>query len=608
MPISRKDVPDQDRWNLASLYPSLEAWQTELRALVASDTPPFFASVSAYKGKLGESANNLLKTLQAYFATERKLRKLYTYAHLLHDEESTLEEPKKAYSTITNIYHQFSQETSWMQPEILGLEDARIAEYLSDPALSEYHFFLEKLVRLKPHTLSEASEELIALAGQALETPQRAFSAINNADFKFGTIKDSAGNDKELTHATFGMYLRDSDRTLRQNAFTTLHKKYAEYENSLAEMLSGNVQGHLFEARARNYSSCVESALYPKNIDVEVYKALIEAVHSRVDLLHRYMRLRKKVLGVSELHYYDLYVPLVPSVDFSYSYEEAEDLIIKSMQPLGDKYVSLLKDGLKTGRWVDRYENENKRSGAYSSGCYDSMPYILMNYKGILRDVFTLAHEAGHSMHSLLSRQSQPYHYSDYAIFVAEVASTFNEEFLMQTLVAQAKTDAEKAFLLNEKLEDIRGTLYRQVSFAEFELFIHDAAEKRIPLTPQMLKDKYLELTRFYYGPDVVLDPEVAIEWARIPHFYYNFYVYQYATGISAALALAEGVRHEGQKATDRYLAFLSSGSSGYPIDLLAKAGVDMRTPQPVSNALNEFEAYLDQLETILLAVEAEKC
>lgn len=612
MPVSRKDVPEQDRWNLTTLYPSLEAWQKELQALVTTETPPFFPEASKLKGSLGTSADALLQTLNAYFAIERKLRKLYTYAHLLHDEESVLEEPKKAYNTIVNIYHQFSQETSWLQPEILGLDEKKLNEYLKDPKLQEYHFFLEKLVRLKPHTLSEESEELIALAGQALETPQKAFSAINNADFKFGTVKDSQGNDMELTHATYGMYLRESDRTLRKNAFLAVHKQYQSYENSIAEMLSGNVQGHLFDARARKYNSCVEASLYPKNIDVAVYKALIEAVHSKIDIMHRYMKLRKKALGVSELHYYDLYVPLVPSVDMKYSYEEAEELVISSMKPLGQSYVSELHEGLKSGRWVDRYENENKRSGAYSSGCYDSNPYILMNYKGILRDVFTLAHEAGHSMHSLLSRKTQPYHYSDYAIFVAEVASTFNEEFLMQTLVEKAKTDAEKAFLINEKIEDIRGTLFRQVSFAEFELFIHECAEKRIPLTPQLLKNKYMELTQFYYGPDLVLDPEVAIEWARIPHFYYNFYVYQYATGISAALALAEKVRTEGQAATDRYLAFLSSGSSDYPIELLAKAGVDMRTPHPVSNALNEFERYVDQLEQLLdkdkLAVGAQKC
>ncbi len=600
MPTPRKDVPQQDRWNLASLYPSLDAWKADLKSLVPQDNPPFFATVSTYKGKLAESSQNLLKTLQAFFEIERHLRKLYTYAHLLHDEEITAEEPKVAYNTIMGIYHQFSQEGAWLQPEILGMDEKRLNEYLKDPILKDYHIFLEKLARLKPHTLSEEQENLLALAGQALDTPQKAFSAINNADFKFGTIKDSNNNDRELTHATYGMYLRESDRTLRKNAFMAMHRQYSAYENSLAELLSGNVQAHLFEARARNYKSCVEAALFPKNIDVEVYKALIEAVHSRIDLLHRYTKLRKKLLGVDELHYYDLYVPLVPSVDLKYSYDDAENLVINSMKPLGEKYVAELHQGLKTGRWVDRYENENKRSGAYSSGCYDSMPYILMNYKGILRDVFTLAHEAGHSMHSLLSRQNQPYHYSDYAIFVAEVASTFNEEFLMQTLVADAKTDAEKAFLLNEKLEDIRGTLFRQVSFAEFELFIHDCAEKRIPLTPQLLKDKYMELTRFYYGPDLVLDPEVAIEWARIPHFYYNFYVYQYATGISAALALADAVRHEGQAARDRYLNFLSSGSSDYPIELLAKAGVDMRKPEPVQNALNEFKQYTDELERLL--------
>jgi oligoendopeptidase F len=344
----------------------------------------------------------------------------------------------------------------------------------------------------------------------------------------------------------------------------------------------------------------LEAALYPKNIDLDVYHALIKAVRSKASLLHRYMKLRKKILGVKELHCYDLYVPLVPSVDMKFGYDEAEDLVINSMKPLGNKYVDLLHDGLKKGRWVDRYENQNKRSGAYSSGCYDSMPYILMNYKGILRDVFTLAHEAGHSMHSLFSRQSQPYHYSDYAIFVAEVASTFNEEFLMQTLIQKAKSPKEKAFLLNEKLEDIRGTLFRQVCFAEFELFIHELAEKRIPMTPKVLKDKYLELTAFYFGPGVTIDPEIAIEWARIPHFYYNFYVYQYATGIAASMALAEHVRNDGAKAREKYLEFLRSGSSDYPINLLAKAGVDMRSPEPVIDAMHEFETLLDEFEKVV--------
>ncbi len=597
MPTARSDVLEQDRWNLSALYPSLADWQKDFQSIVHKETPPFFEELAAFRGKLGESPEILLKALDLYFETERKLRKLYTYAHLLHDEEITLEEPKKAYNSILTIYHQFGQELSWLQPEILSLPEAKLQSYLRDKKLQKYHFFLEKLDRLKPHTLTEQEEQLVALAGQAMDTPQRTFSALNNADFKFGTVKDSKGEERELTHASYGLYMRDSDRVLRKNAFMAIHRKYQEYENSLAELLSGNVQGHLFEAKARKYKSCLEAALYPKNIDVEVYHALIDAVHKKIGLLHRYMKLRKKLLGVDELHYYDLYVPLVASQEFSYSYEEAEKLIIDSVAPLGEEYVRLLDDGLKMGRWVDRYENQNKRSGAYSSGCFDSMPYILMNYKGILRDVFTLAHEAGHSMHSLLARKSQPYHYSDYAIFVAEVASTFNEELLSKKLVAEAKTDKEKAYLINEKLEDIRGTLFRQVSFAEFELFIHECAEKRIPLTPQLLKEKYTEITRFYYGPELVIDPEVGIEWARIPHFYYNFYVYQYATGISAALALAESVRSKGPEA---YLNFLCSGSSDYPIEQLAKAGVDMRKPEAIVRALGEFDNYLTQLDAIL--------
>ncbi len=597
MPTARQDVLEQDRWNLSALYPSLADWQKEFDSIVHKETPPFFDELASYKGKLGTSPETLVKALDLFFETERKLRKLYTYAHLLHDEEITLEEPKKAYNSILTIYHQFGQELSWLQPEILGLPETKLQEYLKDKKLQKYHFFLEKLDRLKPHTLTEQEEQLVALAGQALDTPQRTFSALNNADFKFGTVKDSKGEERELTHANYGLYMRDSDRELRKNAFMTMHRQFQAYENSLAELLSGNVQGHLFEAKARKYKSCVEAALFPKNIDVEVYKALIAAVHKRIDLLHRYMKLRKKLLRVDELHYYDLYVPLVAAEDFSYSYEEAEKLIIDSVAPLGEEYVRLLDNGLKMGRWVDRYENQNKRSGAYSSGCFDSMPYILMNYKGILRDVFTLAHEAGHSMHSLLSRQSQPYHYSDYAIFVAEVASTFNEELLSKKLVAEAKSDKEKAYLINEKLEDIRGTLFRQVSFAEFELFIHECAEKRIPLTPQLLKEKYTEITRFYYGPELVIDPEVGIEWARIPHFYYNFYVYQYATGISAALALSESVLKNGPSA---YLNFLRSGSSDYPIEQLAKAGVDMRKPEAIVRALGEFDNYLTQLDAIL--------
>lgn len=601
MTVTREDVPQCDQWNIEALYPSAESWQKEFDSLSA------FSACTVHKDKLDQSAQNVLDTLNAYFTTERLLRKLYTYAHLRHDEDITNNSTKMAYQSIMSRYHQFSQETAWLQPEILSMSQEKLQALISNPLLKEYSFFLEKLQRLKPYTLSGEQEELVALAEQALETSSRAFSAINNADFKFGEIEDATGSKTPLTHATYGLYIRDRDRILRKNAFSAMHGKYFEYENTLAELLAGQVQGHLFNAKAHRYDSCVQAALYSKNIDTEVYHSLVKTVREKIGGLHRYMKIRKQLLKLDTLHFYDLHVPLVPSVDMKFSYQEAEDLVIDSVKPLGNEYVNLLHEGLKSGRWVDRYENKNKRSGAYSSGCYDSMPYILMNFKGILRDVFTLAHEVGHSMHSFYSRQTQPYHYADYTIFVAEVASTFNEELLLKTLLKRAKSPEEKAFLINEKIEDIRATLFRQTMFAEFELLIHEAAEKRIPLTPQFFKEEFTKLNKAYFGEEVIFDEEIAIEWARIPHFYYNFYVYQYATGISAALALSDKVHNGSAKDQKNYLEFLRSGSSNYPIDLLAKAGVDMRTPQPVTAAIEKFNSLVSELESTL-AVPVQKC
>ncbi len=600
MTIKRKDVAKGDTWNVEALYPTLAAWEKDLKTVCKAKKPPFFPEIKHFQGTLATSAKQLKAALDAFFGTERKLRKLYTYAHLRHDEDIADETYKKAYDQITNLYHAFAQESSWLQPEILAIAPATLKKYVKDSKLKEYDFFLEQVVRLKPHTLDEKEEKLLALADQALDAPHRAFSAISDADFKFGEILDKNGKKMPLTHASFGLYLRSQDRTLRKNAFTTLLGKYQQYENSLTELTSGQMQKHLFHARARNYDSCLDAALFPKNVDTKVYHALIDAVHENIGALHKYMKLRKKVLGLKEMHLYDAYVPLVDSFDMKLSYKEGEELVIDSVAPLGSEYQEALKTGLKTGRWVDRYENLNKRSGAYSSGCYDSMPYILMNYKGILRDVFTLAHEAGHSMHSLLSRKTQPYHYSDYTIFVAEVASTFNEELLMTKLIQKAKTKKEKAFLINEKLEDIRATLFRQTMFAEFELFMHNQVEKREPLTPALLKKEYERLNRYYFGKEVAIDPLVASEWSRIPHFYYGFYVYQYATGISAALALANRVLTGGKKERQDYLNFLQSGSSDYPIELLKKAGVDMRTKEPVTKAIQKFSSLTDELEALL--------
>lgn len=607
MTIVRSQVAEQDQWNIAALYPTDKAWEADLKSLCnESDQRPVWPEFSKLKGNLHENVSILKKCLDLQFDISRRLSKLYTYAHLRHDEDIANDTYKQAYSRITSLLHIFHEETAWFEPELLSLSDDKIQDYLSSPVLAEYRFTLEKIVRIKKHTLSSEQEELLALAGKALGASGKAFSALNDADLKFGVVLDSEGNEKSLTHASYGLFLRDQDRILRKNAFQQMQQAYVNCENTLCELLNGQVQTHVFNARARGYASSLEAALFPKNIETGVYHALIKAVHSKISTLHHYLKIRKKLLGVEELHMYDMYVPLIKSVEIKMSFDEASDLIVESVAPLGSAYQNALRKGLKEDRWSDRYENKNKRSGAYSSGCYDSMPYILMNYKNIIRDVFTLAHEAGHSMHSLLSHTHQPYHQSDYPIFLAEVASTFNEELLMRLLLERASSTEEKIFLINQKIEDIRTTLFRQTMFAEFELKIHEMAEQHIPLTPKTFKEIYFKLNQHYFGSNTFIDQEIEIEWARIPHFYYNFYVFQYATGISASLALSERVLRGGDAEREDYLNFLKGGSSRYPMDLLKLAGVDMLSPEPVQTAIVKFGDLVHELE--LLALEAKIC
>lgn len=600
MAVDRCAVAKEDQWNVDALYADMDSWE---KAFVKAAPPmqkPRWPALNHFKGKLGISSNSLKEALDMQFALSRELSMLYTYAHLRHDEDITHDRHKTAYNKILALCHDFAEESSWLEPELLALDESVLNRFLEDPFLASYRFHLEKIIRVKKYMLSPQGEELLAMAAKAMQSPGKAFSAINDADFKFGMIQDSSGNEKELTHGLYGLYLREQDRQLRENAFKKLQGKYLSYENTLCELINGQIQSHVFNAKARNYSSCLEAALYPKNIDTKVYHALIKAVNDHIDTLHRYVRLREKVLGVGQLHLYDMYVPLISAMDIRMSYKEAEEITIESVAPLGAEYQNLLRSGFKEQRWVDRYENKNKRSGGYSSGCYDSMPYILMNYKGILRDVFTLAHEAGHSMHSLMSHKHQPYHYGDYPIFLAEVASTFNEDLLMRLMLERAKSKDERIFLINEKIEDIRATLFRQTMFAEFELLIHDFAEKNIPLTPKLLKEEYFKLNRRYFGEAVVIDDEATAEWSRIPHFYYNFYVFQYATGISAALALSERVCKGGNVEREEYLSFLKAGCSRYPIDILKSAGVDMHTAEPVTTAIAKFGALVAQLENEL--------
>ncbi|NGX58533.1 MAG: Oligoendopeptidase F, plasmid [Chlamydiae bacterium] len=597
---TRSEIGSENAWNVEALFSDLQTWNREFVSVFESETAPHWPTIHALVGRLVESDLILKTALEEMMNVHRKLAALYTYAHLRHDEDLAHNDHKASFARITTALHQFQQETSWFEPELLALPDEKIEQYLNSPQLKEYRHYLESIIRLKPHTLSKKEEAILAQVDQSLMLPYKTFCAINDTDFKFGNVQDSHGQSHPLTHGQYMVYLKHTDRTLRQNTFETYHAKFKEYQNTLAEVLVGQVQNDVFKSRCRQYSSTLEASLKRNNIPTSVYQTLIDTVNGRLSSLHRYLGLKKKVLGLDSLHLYDLSAPITPDVDIRMSFDEAVQHIVDSTSVLGSEYQETLAKGLNEQRWVDRYENENKRSGAYSSGCYDSMPYILMNYKGLLRDVFTLAHEAGHSMHSTYSKQFQPYHYGDYSIFVAEVASTFNEELLMQHLLKTRTDKKEQIFLIHQKLEDIRGTLFRQTMFAEYELKLHSLTENYVPLTPDLLTDEFKALNEKYFGPDVVIDPPGMVEWARIPHFYYNFYVYQYATGISAALALCNRVMQGGEQKREDYLNFLKSGSCTYPIDVLNIAGVDMTSSQPVSSAIDTFDKLLDQLEKLI--------
>jgi len=593
--MRREEVAVDDQWDLESLYKNSEEWHQDFRT----------KNFDEFKGTITKGPKALADFLEVYFEKERHLHKLYTYAHLKHDEDVAHDDAKKMEAIAKSALFAFAENTSWVEPEILSLDEEEFKKLINSPELAKFRFHLEKLYRMKPHTLSKEEERLLALAGKPLETPSRTFSSLSNADFAFGKVEDGSGTLLDLTYGSYQKYLLSQDRTLRKNAYKTLFGHFGKFQNTLSDLISGAVEKHEFYAKAKNFKSCLEAALYPHNISPKVYKTLIESVNKRLPDLHRYYAIRERLLNIGPLHLYDMSVPLVKEVNFNFTYQEAEDLVIESVKPLGSAYQETLARGLKKDAWVDRYENKNKRSGAYSSGCYDSHPYILMNFKGILRDVYTLAHEAGHSMHSHLSK-TQNYHESSYPIFLAEVASTFNEELLTKTLLEKLGSEQERMFLLQEQIENIIALLFRQTMFAEFELKIHELAEQKIPLTPKLLSEEYMALNRKYYGDKVIFDEECQFVWSRIPHFYYNFYVYQYATGVSAALALSEGVLKGSDKERDLYLGFLKSGSTDYPLNILLKAGVDMSRSDPIDRAIDHFSALVTELEK--LAIKKKVC
>ncbi len=589
MTTPRLEVASTDQWDLSPLYSNLEAWQKEYEEFLRVYSETGFCSLLSLRGRLAESPAQLASFLDEYFLIERRLMKLYTYAHLRHDEEMGRGDCKEAFGKAMRLLYELKEATSWVQPELLALKEEQMTQLCAAPELARFTVYLKRIIRMKPHTLSQEGEMLLAKAMQALEAPRKAFGALSNVDLQFPKVADSSGFEHPLTQGSYQIYLRSKDRVLRQQAFTALHNKFAEYQNTLCELLHGEVQGHWFDASSRNYSSSLKAALHPHEIDPGVYSALVDGVRARLPSLHRYVALRKKVAGLDELHLYDMSYPLVEAEEKKLSYDKAVELVVASVAPLGSAYQEQLQRGLLVERWVDKYENEKKRSGAYSSGCYDSHPYILMNYHGTSRDLFTLAHEAGHSMHSWLSRTNQSYVYHQYPIFLAEVASTLNEELLFAHLMKSVSLE-EKMLLLQHRIDDFRATLFRQVMFAEFEREIHSLIEKRGIPTPQLLSQIFRQLNSDYFGSAAVIDPEIGIEWARIPHFYYNFYVYQYATGMSAALALVGPILKGDTEATKRYLRFLSSGCSAAPLDLLKEAGVDMHEKAPVERALDLFD------------------
>lgn len=590
----RKDVPKDLCWKLEDIYASKEAWERDFEK-VTKQIP----ELESFRGKLGESAETLFEMLTLRDEVGQTVGLLYAYAKMKKDEDTTNATYQALEDKARGLVVRFRGATAYVVPELLSISQERIEQFLRDQEkLGLYRHYLEDILRQKAHVLSPQEEQLLAHVGELAQAPANIFGMINDADIRFPHITDENGRKVELTHGRYRQLIESTDRRVRKEAFQAMHRTYKKQENTLAATLLANVKKDVFYARTRKYGSSREAALDADNIPLSVYDNLLKSVHNHLPLLHRYVALRKKLLKLDDIHMYDLYTPMVPDMQVKVTYEEAKETIKKALRPLGETYIKDLELGFTSG-WIDVVENKGKRSGAYSFGPYGTHPFVLLNHHDTLDHMFTLAHEMGHALHSYYSNGHQPYIYADYTIFVAEVASTLNEALLIHYLLERAKTKEGKKYLLNHYMEQFRTTLYRQAMFAEFEMMIHEMVERGESFTADKLSKAYYDLNRKYYGPDIVVDEDVAIEWARIPHFYYNFYVYQYATGFSAATALSQQILKEGQPAVERYLTFLKSGSSDYAINLLKQAGVDMTSSEPVDKTLGVFGQLLDEMERL---------
>ena len=594
--LKRSEVKKEFTWAIEDLYSTDELWEKDYNRL-----KEMIPQIEEYRGRLSESGKTLLDFLNLYCRLNILMERIYVYANQKYHEDTANSVYQELSDKAEVLNVQLNSALSFATPEILNIPEETLEKFKSEESeLREYDFYLKNIIRRKPHVLSAEIEALLADAGEMAASPDNIFSKFNNADLKFPEIKDEDGNPVRITHGRFIQFLQSNNRRVREDAFKGVYKTYESYKNTLAATFSSNLKQELFFSKARNYGSNLEKALDDSNIPVSVYTNLIEAVHDNMDLMHRYVSLRKKILGVDELHMYDLYTPLVQDVKMDIPFEEAKKIVSEGLKPLGEEYQEILQEGFKN-RWIDIYENENKRSGAYSWGAYGVHPYVLLNYNNTLDNVFTLAHEMGHAIHSYYSDKVQPYIYAAYKIFVAEVASTCNEALLIDHMLKNTDDKLQKAYLINHFLENFKGTLYRQTMFAEFEMITHKMVQEGQSLTADTLCKIYHYLNVHYFGDDIVIDPEIDMEWSRIPHFYSAFYVYQYATGYSAAIALSRRILKEGKPAVDDYIRFLSGGSSDYPIELLKKAGVDMSTKEPVNQALKLFDELLDQMEELML-------
>lgn len=595
----RSEVPEALTWKLEDIFATDELWEEEYAAL-ESEIP----AVSEYQNTLADGAENVLHVLQLQDALSERLGKLYTYSHMRYDQDTANGFYQAMNARADNILTLASSHMSFIVPEILELDSKKLRTYLDElPALRMYEKVLDDITRQRPHILSKREEALLAEASDPMQSASQTFSILNNADLRFPEITNEKREKVELTHGRYLGFMESKNRDVRKAAFEAMYETYGDFKNTFATTLSGTVKKDNFYAKIRNYDSARHAALDGNKIPEKVYDNLVDAVNEGLPLLHRYAKLRKEVLGLQDLHMYDLYTPLVQDIDMKISYEQAQEHVLNSLKPMGEDYISIVQEAFDA-RWIDVEENRGKRSGAYSSGSYGTNPYILLNWQDNVNDMFTLTHELGHSVHSYYTRKTQPYRYGNYSIFVAEVASTCNEALLNEYMLHHLEDEKQKLYILNHFLEGFRGTVFRQTMFAEFEHTIHRLAQNGEALTAEKLTETYYALNKKYFGNEVISDEVIGLEWARIPHFYYNYYVYQYATGYAAATSLAKQIMDEGSSAVGRYLSFLKAGSSDYPIEVLKKTGVDMTVKKPILDALHVFEQKLIEMESLLRKVK----